>query len=139
MTNCNQMCKFLYILIFLGIASQTTALRCYLCNSFDDKDCASSSLEKFQTACDTGAVGCRKLETTFRPALRPKDEQRRIVRQCAMTTGGSDCTTLYGSNGKRFKSTYCECSSELCNTGTSFRAKLLILITMLAVCSVFLL
>ncbi|CAL1533492.1 unnamed protein product [Lymnaea stagnalis] len=110
------------LLLFLCIPSKmkTGAIQCFSCNSQLDSSCSSNSLDKFKTTCPENSVGCRKIVFFFSENAQV-DLVERTVRQCAKTKNENGCKSVFGTNGKRFKTTVCECPVDFCNVGASIK------------------
>ncbi|KAH9520068.1 hypothetical protein Btru_059858 [Bulinus truncatus] len=119
MTFSNDCHMWITLLLFIYLPSELLALQCYVCNSYVDAKCIGADLDKFKTECKSHAVGCRKIHYYVKFNELQENMEERVERQCAKTKNEFGCKQVFGTNGKRYNSKYCECATSLCNAATT--------------------
>jgi len=121
-----------FLAVVLAVMVQVlSAKKCYVCSTFKNEDeCTNpdeSMTEIVKDCADVGmpnATYCRKVQQDINI---DGEDTTRTLRHCAMTSNrvNEDCLERTGTY--RFKSWYCECSGDLCNTATSSQMSMVVM------------
>ncbi|XP_022167321.1 uncharacterized protein LOC111031597 [Myzus persicae] len=109
-------------------ATAQTEIRCYVCNSHNDTDCAQEKLpDHFKTECSKLNIGvpedsrknytlCRKIIQTIEPEVNglPSDRNR-IIRTCGWDASNYN-NKCYHRSGFGGKQDVCTCMTDYCNS-----------------------
>jgi len=114
------------ILILSVFVQQGLSIKCFQCNTEDDgAACPGETGGQFDKECAANATMCLKVEQEMNIN---KEDTTRSLYMCAVKASGEvngDCLERTGTY--RFKSWYCNCDSDSCNSATSAAVSVLLL------------
>lgn len=100
--------------------------RCYECSTFDPEENCDNPTNKSIKTCAPGENLCRKVEQHI---TIDGSDHIRTFRQCATTGDLGECSERTGTYG--FKSWYCQCDKDLCNSATNSFVSISLLVSLL--------
>ncbi|XP_041363153.1 uncharacterized protein LOC121378867 [Gigantopelta aegis] len=105
-------------ILLLVFVEKAYGLDCYQCNSHMEQACGGDVIQfksEYLKPCSANATACRKIKQQL---YYSEDYHDRIIRQCAYVNDPPmSCVDRTGTF--RFKTSYCHCNGEGCNTGHS--------------------
>jgi len=109
----NNICVLLFAAVFVVAIHQGSSIKCYVCNDIDQKGSCPKGLQL--TECNSTDKYCRKIEQEIN--IDDEDTTRTIY-QCAteLSTDAPNGECLQRTGTYRFKSWYCECDTDGCNS-----------------------
>ncbi|GFR61297.1 hypothetical protein ElyMa_001842700 [Elysia marginata] len=104
-------------------------LQCYSCSSYPGEPdlCSNPTAETNVETCLKGETMCRKVEQHI---TYGGDDHVRTFRECAKTGDLGECSERTGTHG--FKSWYCQCKGNKCNSASSSFVSFTLLASMVA-------
>jgi len=116
-----------FLAVVLAVMVQVlSAKKCYSCSTFRKPDeCANPdpSMTEIVKECGTDEY-CRKVEQDINI---DGEDTSRIFRDCAKTSHRPNEDCLERTGTYRFKSWYCECTGELCNSATGSQVSMVVM------------
>lgn len=117
---------FSAILILSVFVQQGLSIKCFQCNTEDHgAACPGEKGGQYDMECAANATMCLKVEQEMNIN---KEDTTRSLYMCAVKASGEvngDCLERTGTY--RFKSWYCNCDSDSCNSATSAAVSMLLL------------
>lgn len=96
-------------------AKKGSRISCYKCNTYETDECHNPEKYpgKYEQVCAADEDMCRKIEQNIN--IDGKDETR-VHRQCATKGSLGDCLERTGTY--KFKTWYCQCKGDFCNSAS---------------------
>ncbi|KAH9494857.1 hypothetical protein Btru_015841 [Bulinus truncatus] len=115
--------------VIVLLIKEGIALKCYACSS---EVSAEACLNPGPTTQTTDCVGnqtmCRKIEQQI---YYNGEDHTRVLRQCATSGELGECLERTGTY--RYKSWYCQCKGDLCNSAVTLLSPFTMLLTVLSI------
>ncbi|KAJ3645560.1 hypothetical protein Zmor_023205 [Zophobas morio] len=136
--------SFLIVLVYF---KSSNAIKCFECNSVNDKRCSDDDIEKYktdlETDCDSkssplGAESgtkyklCRKIKQVIDFEVNGLQPESRVIRTCGWDDSQykNKCYHRSGFGGRQ---EVCACEEDGCNSSSAVYASLALLIGLLAI------
>lgn len=117
----------LLAVVLAVMVQDMSAIKCYSCSTHVDEDKCSNpdpSMTTMIQECAADEKYCRKVEQDINI---DGEDTSRIYRSCAKTSNAPNEDCLERTGTYRFKSWYCECDGELCNSASGSQTSMVVM------------